>query len=44
MSKKRIIIEVDDNIHQKIKTRASIKRMTIKEAMMRLINRWLERK
>ena len=44
MTKKRIIIEVEDSLHQSIKTKASSKSMTIKEAMMNLINRWLKRK
>lgn len=43
MAKKRIIVEVDNSLHYIIKKKALSRKMTIKEAMMELINRWLKR-
>lgn len=41
---KRIVLDVDDEIHTMIKIKAAQEEKSIKEILMDLVQRWLKRK
>jgi hypothetical protein len=44
MKYKRILIDVDEDLHAMVKIKASKERKTIKEILTALIKNWLKRK
>ena len=41
---KRLVLELDDDVHAKVRIKASKERKTMREILTKLLNKWLEGK